>query len=147
MLGFQPSEVANLYEASITIREKTKAYEDEIRRTVGTVVEVAVGKTKMDISQPETIGVINQILLSQYKDDPFAMEIVRDQLGLYFKDPQSLLEKTIHDAVINPHLGLNLGELADAVQDPEKKAIIRRLHEDAQESLKVYMQNNSRGKQ
>lgn len=140
MMGFQPSEVANLYEASVKIREKNKAYEDEIRKTVGTIVEVAVGKTKQSIDHPDTVASINQLLLAQYKEDPFAMKIVREQLGFYYRDPQVGLENAILKAVINPNLGHNIGELVDAIEDPEKKAMVRRIHEDSVESLKSYQQ-------
>lgn len=98
--GIPPAEISKYYEQAQYVSETKKSYEEAVVQAARTAIQVAVGRTKVGVDNPETVRIVNSILMSAYKNDPTAIAIINREMTYALQDPNLQFQNRLHEEMI-----------------------------------------------
>jgi hypothetical protein len=101
LVGFQTKDVAEMYKTTTTGYQLTKAYKDDINKTVDSVLNFYHMMTGSPISDPEAILKAGGLAMSRYKGDAEAQKLVGERIKQFARtNPEKMSEILIKVAKI-----------------------------------------------
>lgn len=126
-LGFGDGNRKEMFYVSKRLNENSKEYKKEVLKDIKAVeqyVAKTLGEEDRDV---EKVKRVNSFLLSRYANSPVAMDIIRGQLSMTMKDPNTRLIEQMMKAENFPNKNSNMDLiLRSPISEEQKQLLIQR---------------------
>jgi hypothetical protein len=136
IFGFNTATVKHMYETQTIASQGTKAHADEVKQVFNSVKAYYQAQFEAGVTDIKQMQAVTGEILSMYKDDPIALQIVTKsfQQDIMGKEPQLFMQ--LLKSVELPTSHITKDQIRNApITDEQKDALMKRLDDAANARL------------